>query len=356
VIATLVLLLLGFQASSPEALQHMQAGAAAEKSGHFDVAISEFRQATELEPTAASGFVSLGQAYLEKGDYGQAIAPLKQALKLSPDLNAAHQLLGYALLAQGYSAEAVPHLEKSGDEAALGIAQLEAGQLSSAVTNLQAALAKRPNDPDLLYYFGRASGLLSKQSIDTLIAGYPDSARAHQAMAENYYVLRQMPQAEKEFQEAIKLRPDIPKLHLELGLVYQGASQWPKAEEAFRAETKMQPGNAEAAYRLGNALLQQGKVKEARAELKRSDALEPGMPETLYALGKAAALENDAPAAEKAWTRVIDLEKGSGLAAQAHFALAGLYRKQGKMEAAEREMSEFKKLQNTSAPPEGPQP
>lgn len=355
-IATLLLLLLGFQASSPEGLQHMQAGADAEKNGHFDVAITEFRKATELEPTAASGFVSLGQAYLEKGDYAHAIAPLKQALKLSPDLGPAHQLLGYALLAQGYSAEAVQHLEKSGDEAALGIAQLEAGQLSSAVTNLQSALAKRPNDPDLLYYFGRASGLLSKQSIDTLIASYPDSARARQAMAENYYVLRQMPQAEKEFQEAIKLRPDIPKLHLELGLVYQGASQWPKAEEAFRAETKIQPGNAEAAYRLGNALLQQGKVKEARTELKRSDALEPEMPETLYAIGKAAALENDSAAAEKAWTRVVELEKGSALAAQAHFALAGLYRKQGKTEAAEREMTEFKKLQNTSTPPEGPQP
>ena len=152
---------------------------------------------------------------------------------------------------QGYSAEALPHLEKAQDTAALGIAQLETGQLRDAVTNLQAALAKRPDDPDLLYYFGRASGLLSKQFIDTLLATYPDSARAHQAMAENYYVLRQMPQAEKEFQQAIEQRPDTPKLHLELGLVYAGASQWAKAEEAFRAETKLQPGNAEAIYRPG---------------------------------------------------------------------------------------------------------
>jgi len=85
----------------------------------------------------------------------------------------------------------------------------------------------------LLYYLGRASGLLSKQSIDTLLATYPDSARAHQALAENYFVLRQMPQAEKEFQEALRLRPDIPKLHLELGEVYAGSSQWAKAEEEF---------------------------------------------------------------------------------------------------------------------------
>ena len=259
------------------------------------------------------------------------------------------------MLAQGYSAEALPHLEKAQDTAALGIAQLETGQLRDAVTNLQAALAKRPDDPDLLYYFGRASGLLSKQSIDTLLATYPDSARAHQAMAENYYVLRQMPQAEKEFQRAIEQRPDMPKLHLELGLVYAGASQWAKAEEAFRAETKLQPGNAEAIYRLGNALLQQGRIPEARAELVRADTLQPEMPETLYALGKAASLAGDQASAEKVWNKVIAIEKESDLAAQAHFALAGLYRKQGKAEAAEREMQEFKKLQNASTPPQASQ-
>lgn len=354
-IRALLLLFLALQNVSPEARQHMQAGAEAEKSGHFDVAIAEYRKLTELEPRVAEGFVSLGQAYLENHDYGGAIPSLKQALKLSPDLRPAHQLLGYALLAQGYVAEAIPHLQKAEDNAALGIAQLEAGQLPDAVTNLQAALAKSPNDPDLLYYFGRASGLLSKQSIDTLIAAYPDSARAHQAMAENYYVLRQMPQAEKEFQETIRLRPDLPKTHLELGLVYATASQWPQAEEAFRAEATLQPGNAEAAYRLGNALLQQGKVREARAELTRADKLQPEMPETLYSLGKAASLDGDAVSAEKDWKKVIEIEKITSLAAQAHFALAGLYRKQGKPEEAERETEEFKKLQNTATPPEGPQ-
>jgi tetratricopeptide (TPR) repeat protein len=354
-IRTLLLLFFTWQFSTPEALQHFQAGAEAEKSGHFSAAIVEFQKVTELEPTAATGFVRLGQAYLENSDFGGAIPPLNQALKLDPDLAAAHQLLGYALLAQGYAAQAVPHLEKSDDIAALGIAQLEAGQLADAAAHLQTALAKRPNDPDLLYYFGRVSGLLSKQSMDMLIAAYPDSARTHQAMAENYYILRQMPQAEKEFQEAIRLRPDLPKIHLELGLVYAGASQWPKAEEAFRAETKLQPGNAEAAYRLGNALLQQGKAREARAELERSNTLLPEMPETLYSLGKADALDGDAASAEKAWRKLIELENGSSLAAQAHFALAGLYRKQGKAEQAAREMEEYNKLQATANPPEGSQ-
>jgi tetratricopeptide (TPR) repeat protein len=164
-----------------------------------------------------------------------------------------------------------------------------------------------------------------------------------------------MPQAENEFLEAIKLRPDIPKIHLELGLVYAGSSQWSKAEDAFRAETKLQPGNAEAAYRLGNALLQQGKVREARAELERSNGLEAEMPETLYSLGKAASLEGDATAAEKHWKKVIELESNGSLAAQAHFGLAALYRKQAKSDQAEKEMQEFKKLQDSGTATETPQ-
>src|SRR5207302_6101732 len=155
------------------------------------------------------------------------------------------------------------HLERVHAVEALGVAQIATGQYQEAIANLGAALAKRPGNPDLLYYLGRASGLLSKSSIDALLSAYPDSARAHQAMGENYFVLRQMPQAAAEFGEALHQRPEIPGLHLELGLVYAGAARWDKAEEEFRIETKMQPGNAEAAYRLGAALLQEGKAHEA---------------------------------------------------------------------------------------------
>ncbi len=339
------------QSAALDALQHMQAGLDARKQHQIDAEITEFRKASELDPSLADAFVNLGAAYMEKHDYGVAIAPLKRALELSPDLPAAHQFLGYALLAQGYAAEAIPHLERVGARDALGIAQIQTGHLMEAVGNFNEALAKRPNDPDLLYYLGRAGGLLSKGAIDTLIAAYPDSARAHQALAENYFVLRQMPQAETEFREALRLRPELPGLHLELGQVYANSAQWPQAEAEFRAETKLRPGDAEGAYRLGAALLQQGKAAEAIAELKRSNDRKPDMPETLYSLGKAASLSGDAPTAEKAWTRVIELEKETSLAAQSHFGLAGLYRKQGKTQQAQHEMQEFQRLQSTIGPP-----
>ncbi|MBV8866313.1 MAG: tetratricopeptide repeat protein [Acidobacteriaceae bacterium] len=346
----ILLLFLAFQSVSSEGAQHMQAGVEAHRKKDFNAAIAEFRKATQTDPNLAEAFLDLGEEYMQVHDYGTAVAPLKRALELKPDLEDAHLQLGYALLSQGFVAEAIPHLERVHAVEALGIAQIETGQYELAIGNLSAALSQRPNDPDLLYYLGRASGLLSKRSIDTLVQAYPDSARTHQAMAENYLVLRQMPQAENELRAALQQRPDIPGLHLELGLVYAGAAQSAKAEEEFRTEAKLQPGNAEASYRLGSALLQDGKVHEAREELERADRLKPGMPETLYALGKAASLEGDTAGAEKAWLQLIDIEKQSTLAAQAHFGLAALYRKQGKMAKAQSELEEYRGLQKTLQP------
>jgi Tfp pilus assembly protein PilF len=65
-------------------------------------------------------------------------------------------------------------------------------------------------------------------------------------------------------------------------------------------------------------------------------------------LGKVAALDGDDSVAEKSWQHVLNLEKDTALAAQAHFGLAGIYRKQGKTADADREMDEFRKLQSSA--------
>jgi tetratricopeptide (TPR) repeat protein len=341
--------LLALQVSVSPALQHFQSGVEAEKSGQLDAAVAEFQKTTELDPKLAIAFADLGGVYIEKRDYAAAIPPLKRALELSPDLEGADRLLGYALLAQGYAIEAIPHFEKAHAEDALGIALLEAGRLPEALAALQKALAQNPDDPDLLYYYGRTSGLLSKQVFDKLEARFPDSARAHQMMAEDYAVLRDLPSAEREFFEALRLRPQTAGLHLQLGELYARAQHWDKAEEQFRLETGIQPGSAEAFYRLGESLLQLGKFHEAREALVRSDQLREDMPETLYQLGKAAAMDGDDTMAQKSWQHLLSLEKGTPLAAQAHFGLSGIYRKQGKAADAEREMEEFRKLQSNPA-------
>jgi tetratricopeptide (TPR) repeat protein len=348
-----VCLLLQQQSTAPpssDVTTLLQSGIDAENRHDLDQAIAAFHKAADLDPSSGVAFLRLGDAYMQKRDYVAAIPPLKRAAELNPDALAVHQLLGYALLAAGYASEAIPHLKMIQDYGALGIAQLQADQPGEAVANLQIALAKAPDDPDFLFYLSRAATAFSEQSTEKLLTAFANTARGHQVRGQHDYALKMFPEAEREYLQAIALRPDLPGLRLELGLVYAARSEWEKAEEQFRGEVKLQPGNAEAAYRLGDALLQRGQMKQAVAELQRSDALRPDMPETLYSLGRAAA-SSEPNIAEHALTRAIELEKDTPLAAQAYLALAGIHRRQGQTDQAARDMEEYRRIQALSAHP-----
>ena len=68
-ITAVLLLWLAFQNVSPEGAQHMQAGVDAHKQGQFNVAIKEFRKATESDPNLVEAFLDLGEVCLETRDY-----------------------------------------------------------------------------------------------------------------------------------------------------------------------------------------------------------------------------------------------------------------------------------------------
>jgi tetratricopeptide (TPR) repeat protein len=336
------------QAVEPQAASQakvlLQSGIDAENRHDLDHAVVEFRKAAELDASSSEVLLRLGDAYMKKHDAAAAIPPLKRAAELSPDSVPIQQLLGYALLTQGYAAEAIPHLEIARDREALGIAQLENDEPAKAIVNLQSALENDPDNPDLLFYVSRAATAAGSQSTDKLLAAFPNSARAHQIRGQGYCQMKMIPEAVKEYEQAIAIRPDLPGLHLELGEIYAGRAEWPQVEEQFRAETTLHPGSAEAAFRLGDALVQEGKMKEAADELRRSDSLRPNMPETLYTMGRALA-GADASAAEQALTSVLKIEQNTPLAAQADLLLASIHRKQGKSAQASREMEDYRRIQ-----------
>ncbi len=370
------------QSLTPEVIEHAQAGAAAQQQGRLDVAIQEFRRVTELQPNSAAGHANLGDAYFQKGEYGAAIPELELALRLNPKLMGAHQTLGVALLVQGNPDEALPHLEKTRTPELLGLAYLETGRLGSAIAALEAALDRQPNDPDLLYYFGRATALASKRTLDQLAKVNPDlarksnaaanhesrpfqdvinlqkalanqpndadllsgfsraaalaskqafdqilqsnanSARAHQVLAERYLESGRLPEAEREYAESLRLKPYTSNVHLALGDVFVTEGNWSAAVAQFRMESKLRPASADAFYRLGSVLLQQGQASGAVEEFAHADRLRPDTPQILLALGKAAFAANDAARAEASWIKLLGIDKKSDLAASAHFELA----------------------------------
>jgi tetratricopeptide (TPR) repeat protein len=396
-------LLLQVGGFTPEVIEHAQAGAAALKDGRLDVAIQEFRKVTELQPDSASGHANLGEAYFQKSDYGAAVPELQRALQINANLMGAHQTLGVALLVQGDPEGALPHLEKTRNPALLGLAYLQTGRLGSAIMALQAALDAQPKDPDLLYYFGRATALASKrtseqlakanpdlasknggaadsesrpqdvvaleqalakqpndsglllsfsraaaaasrQAFDQVLQSSADSARAHQVLAERAAGSGRLSDAEREYAESLRLKPYTSNVHLALGDILAAEGNWPAAVTQYRMESKLRPASADASYSLGAALLRQGQASGAVQELTVADRLRPDTPQILLALGKAEFAANDAGRAEASWIKLLGIDKTSGVAAAAHLELSTLYRRAGKVQEADREAAAYEQL------------
>lgn len=333
-------------APSSEIREHVEAGLKAKRAGDLDTAIREFERVVALAPGLAAAHVNLGAAYSEKKDYGKAIPPLRRALELAPELPGAHGMLGIALLAQGYAAAAVPHLEQAHMDDLLGVALLEAGRPAEALSKLEAALEKRPDDPDLLYYLGQAHANLSRQVLDRLLSQHRDSPRGRQLAAEMQAAAGNRGAAEREYRAALALRPELRGVHLALGELYLGAGDYEQAGREFRAEATLAPGDARAAYRLGSVLLNQGNTPDAIFYLKRANELRPDMPETLLDLAKGYGLAGELEPAEKLLRRLLELENSSQLAESAHFQLAQILRRLGKTTDAAREMSRFQELRS----------
>jgi tetratricopeptide (TPR) repeat protein len=150
--------------------------------------------------------------------------------------------------------------------------------------------------------------------------------------------------AEEHFRAALSLRPDLRGVHFALGEIYLSSGDYEKAEREFREEARLAPGFAPAAHKLGVVLMNRGETRAALAELRRADGLQPDMPETLLELGKATAASGETSIAEKLFRRVLDQEQASILAESAHFQLAQIYRKQGRLPDADREMKLFQEM------------
>jgi O-antigen biosynthesis protein len=402
--ATLFACCLFFQSVTPEVIEHSQAGIAAAQQGRLDVAIREFRKVTELQPNSAVGHAHLGDAYFRNGDYSAAIPELEAALRLSPNIVDPHQTLGVILLMQGDAEGALPHLEKMRTPELLGLAYLETGRLGGAIAALREALNRQPHDLNALYYFGRATALAAKRSSDQLLhvnsglprkssgdgqeegpplqdlvtlqdalakrpndadllsafsraaakaseqafnqilQSDPKSARAHQVLAERDADSGHLREAEREYTESLRLKPNTSNVHLALGNVFAAQDNWSAAAVQYRMETQLQPLNADAFYHLGSVLLQQGQAGDAVQELTHADSIKPNTPQILMVLATAALTAHDNARAEGSWTKLLAIDKSSPLAAAAHMGLSALYRSTGKSKEADRELAAYEQL------------
>ena len=179
---------------------------------------AEFQKATELDPKLAVAFVDLGGVLHRKARLCRRHSAAEARHRAQPEYRRRPPPVGIRAVGA--------RVCQRSDSAS--------GEGATPRTRWASLCSKRENCrklcqcckkrwlkirmiPILLYYYGRAAGLLSKQVFDELEARFPDSARAHQMMAQDYAALRDVPSAEREYLEALRLRPQTAGLHLEFG-------------------------------------------------------------------------------------------------------------------------------------------
>jgi Flp pilus assembly protein TadD len=126
--------------------------------GRLDAAKAEFAKALALDPTFAPAAIQLAQISSARGDEAGAEAILRKAIAENPTSGPLHHALGLSLIRQKRTAEAMAELERAAKLApddvhfayVQAIALHDAGSPVKAVQVLRAALARRPNDREIL--------------------------------------------------------------------------------------------------------------------------------------------------------------------------------------------------------------
>jgi len=140
-------------------------------------------------------------------------------------------------------------------------------------------------------------------------------------------------EAVEYFQRAMLIKPRYTDPHLNLGITYVEMGQRDLAEMQLRAAVALSPLNPEARNQLGNLYYEQGRMAEAEGQFQRS--IESGASvQALRRLGEIYWRRAEFDRAEEVSRRALVLDRFDS---EAHFLLAALYAQKGKSADALRE-------------------
>jgi tetratricopeptide (TPR) repeat protein len=194
---------------------------------------------------------------------------------------------------------------------------------SRAAEYVAGALARAPNDPDVLLAdadLKRVSGELdaSRLVYQRLIAMDPRNADAQFGLGQLYLIAPDNEAARRAFAAALQAAPDWPEAMYELGKLEQGTNAVSLLEGAIAAR----PNWPEARLALGAARLENGEVDAAEALFRQVLKASPKLPLAHARLGMALVAKRDFPSAETELKRGLE---GLPNDADAALALARVY-------------------------------
>ena len=345
------------QNKQQEFAAHMQKAMGYLKQRQPKLAIPEFEAAVALDPESVDAQGNLGVLLFFDGKATEAVPHLRAALGLQPNLTKIHGLLGLAELqtsdaAQGRKdlEDVFPQIDDAKFKVQVGLQLVsvytQSGELEQALPILTQLRKAAPDDPEVMYASYRTYSDLAGESMLGLALHAPDSAQMHQMLAHEETREGKTNAAITEYHKAIAIAPHLPGAHFELAELLhtsQDAAVKKEAEQEYHAALAENPRDDKVMCRLGEMDEQRGEMQKAADWYGKALAINPANTDAKLGLAKAMIELNQA---DKALPLLEQTVQDDPTNAIAHYRLAALYHKSGRLDDAKREIETYKQLKD----------
>lgn len=298
---------------------------------------------------------------LDEGAEQEGLQTLKGVISDDPDLAQAHRLLREYWVAHRQFADArtwlrAALLRRPGDGRLLvDLASIHRamGELDEARSLLAEATIRHPDDPEVLTLSGEV--LRESGRFDAALEAF---ARAEKRSAEpsavklqearTLFEMQRFGEAERALRGALAADPHMSGAHYLLAQIAEQQQDPVRAESEYRQEIAGSPGDFQARFNLSALLGRRGNYAEELVLLQSIPALQPAFYDVHFYIAKALLDTGDA----KRWDQAIAttqqglrLAPASPVAPLGHYVLADIYRLQGRLADAQRELARGQALE-----------
>jgi tetratricopeptide (TPR) repeat protein len=307
-----------------------------------------------LTEILANAYNNLGVIQARRERYAQASDYFLKASQWKPDLQGLDRNWGLASFRAQRFEEAIGPLarqvarqhEDAKARDALGVSYFMADQFSKTVEVFQPVLADLPDDPGILYALGvslvRTGDSANASSVfRRMLEKNPNVAEIHVLLGQADADQNQYTPAIGEFSRALELDPKIEGAHFGLGLILLREGKVDDSVREFRAELEAHPADAKAKYHLAYGLLMQQQKDQALTLLSEVVRDKPDYADAQYQLGKLLLEQGEVKAAIERLETAVRLDPSKDYS---YFQLSVAYRRDGRLEDAQRILLAYQKL------------
>jgi tetratricopeptide (TPR) repeat protein len=321
------------------------------------LAIPELQALVAIDPENVEAQANLGVLLFFQGKAVDAIPHLRAALERQPGLKKIQGLLGMAERRVLDSSDArkdmeaaFPAIQELHFQVQLGLELVsldtESGDLEKAAAVLAQLRKADPENAEVLYAAYRTYSDLEGESMLSLSLAAPDSAQMHQLLAHEELKEGNTNGAIAQYRKAIAINPDLPGIHFELAELLNtslDANVKKGAEQEYHAALKSNPLDGKAECRLGDLDASKGNTQQAFEEYSRAAELQPADADAKLGLAKMLIEMNQSDKAMALLEQAVQLEPTNPTA---HYRLGRLYRKNGRIDDAQREADLYKQYKD----------